>query len=84
MSESLGERIRLYRTARGYTQREVAERLGITAQAVSKWESGGSCPDVMLLYDLARLLGVTTDCLLCPETENGEAAPEEAAAESAG
>ncbi len=67
MCVKLGERIRFFRAERGYTQRELAERMGVSSQAVSKWENDAACPDVGLLYDLALLLGVTTDTLLCPE-----------------
>ena len=66
MRFSLGERIRYLRIKRGYTQRELAEWLGVTSQAVSKWETDAACPDVALLYELACRLGVTTDRLLCP------------------
>jgi len=53
------------------TQEEMARRLGVTPQAVSKWERGMSIPDVTMLLDIARLLGVSTDWLLgaeCPVT----------------
>ena len=63
----LGERIRLFRIRQNMTQRQLAEALGVSAQAVSKWETGVACPDVTLLYDLSRLLSVTTDALLRPE-----------------
>ena len=63
----LGERIRIYRIKQNMTQRELAEALGVSAQAVSKWETGAACPDVTLLYDQAQLLAVTTDALLRPE-----------------
>lgn len=48
----------------GLTQQQVADRLGVSYQAVSKWETGVACPNVELLPDLAALLGVTTDELL--------------------
>jgi transcriptional regulator with XRE-family HTH domain len=51
------------------TQKELAEQLGVTDKAVSKWERGLSCPDISLLSKLSRLLGVTTSELL-----NGEKA----------
>jgi DNA-binding XRE family transcriptional regulator len=52
-----------YRRRAGLTQRDVGERLGVSCQAVSKWEQGRSCPDVMLLPDIAHLFGVTIDAL---------------------
>ena len=63
----LGERIRVNRLKQNYTQRELAERLGVSSQAVSKWENGVACPDVTLIYELSRLLDVSCDTLLCPE-----------------
>ncbi len=51
------------------TQKELAEQLGVTDKAVSKWERGLSCPDISLLSKLSHLLGVTTSELL-----NGEKA----------
>lgn len=51
------------------TQKELAEQLGVTDKAVSKWERGLSCPDISLLSKLSRLLGITTSELL-----NGEKA----------
>ena len=64
MKKGLAETIKRLRTSFGMTQKELAEKLGITAQAVSKWEAGKTCPDVMTLPVLASLFGVTTDELL--------------------
>lgn len=64
MGETLGQRISESRKARGITQEELAEKLGVSAQAVSKWENDLSCPDIMLLPELGDLLGMTTDELL--------------------
>lgn len=65
----LGERLSVYRQNRNFTQEELAARLGVTPQAVSKWERGQSYPDVTILPDICRLLGVSADLLL--ETECG-------------
>ena len=54
---ALGERIRELRSARGYTQEYVAERLGVTRQAVSRWESGQSMPSMEKLLALSELFG---------------------------
>lgn len=67
MENTLGRRISEYRRRQGLTQEEVAETLGISSQAVSKWENDVSCPDILLLPELARLLGVTVDALLSGE-----------------
>lgn len=68
MEKSIGSRIASLRRECGFTQEELAEKLGVTAQAVSKWENDNSCPDITLLPALSRLLGVTTDTLLTGET----------------
>lgn len=60
----IGEVIRKYRIAKDMTQEEMAERLGVTAPAVNKWENGKTLPDISLLAPIARLLGTTPDTLL--------------------
>ena len=50
--------------AAGMTQEQVAERLGISPQAVSKWENDVSCPDVTMIPRIAQLFNVSTDELL--------------------
>ena len=57
----MGERIRELRKQRGMTQEKLAEHLGVTFQAVSKWESGATMPDVLLIPAIASLFGVSTD-----------------------
>lgn len=52
-----------YRKELGLTQEGLAQKLGVTNQAVSKWESGQSCPDIVLLPRLADLFGITIDQL---------------------
>ena len=64
MEETLGKRIMQHRKNMGLTQDQLAERLGVTAQAVSKWENDQSCPDISMLPKLAVLFGTTTDALL--------------------
>lgn len=58
-----GEKIIHLRKRRGLTQDSLAEMLGVTAQAVSKWERGESMPDVSLLPALARIFEVSIDSL---------------------
>lgn len=60
----LGERISEYRQNNGMTQEELAIKLGVTPQAVSKWERGQSYPDVWLLKDICMVLGCSADSLL--------------------
>ena len=64
MEETLGKRIARCRKELGLTQDALAEQLGITAQAVSKWENDQSCPDITMLPKLAQVFGCTTDMLL--------------------
>lgn len=61
---NIGEKIYQLRKAKGYSQEELAELLGVTRQAVSKWELGSSTPELDSVVELAKLFGVTTDYLL--------------------
>lgn len=76
---TLGERIAQLRRAAGLSQEALAERVGISRQAVSKWEKGQSFPDTGNLLVLAELLGVSADELAGLRREAPEAAPEPAA-----
>lgn len=60
----LGKRLQELRREKGLSQEALAERLGVTRQAVSKWETGESLPDVYRLAQLSELFGVTTDYLI--------------------
>ncbi len=64
MPETIGSRIAAYRKEKGYTQEEIAQQLGVSSQAVSKWENDTSCPDIALLVPLSQLLGTTVDAIL--------------------
>ena len=64
MEQTLGKRIMICRKNLGLTQDALAEQLGVTAQAVSKWENDQSCPDINMLPKLAEIFGTTTDELL--------------------
>ena len=57
------------RKALGLTQEGLAQKLGVTNQAVSKWESGQSCPDLALLPRIADLFGITIDELFGRESK---------------
>lgn len=67
MNITMGQRIAMLRKGKGMTQEALAEALGVSAQAVSKWENDASCPDISLLPQLAKMLGVTVDTLLTGE-----------------
>lgn len=60
----IGQVIRKYRKDKNMTQEEMANRLGVTAPAVNKWENEVSFPDITLLAPIARLFGITVDELL--------------------
>lgn len=70
MEQTLGTRIALLRKQKPMTQEELAEKMGVSSQAVSKWENDVSCPDIQLLPRLARLLGVTVDELLSGKSQD--------------
>ena len=74
---NFSEIIAFYRRKLGLTQEALAQRLGVTNQAVSKWESGQSCPDIALLPQLADLFGITIDELFGREVPKTEPAPAE-------
>ena len=63
-AKKTGERIAALRKEKGWSQTELAERLGVTNKAVSRWETGRGYPDVELLPLLAKELGVTISELL--------------------
>ena len=61
---NIGNVIKKYRKESGFTQEEMANRLGVTTPAVNKWENGNSNPDIELLAPIARLLHISLDTLL--------------------
>ena len=77
MNETIGNRISKYRKEKGLTQEELAGKLGVSSQAVSKWENDASCPDISLLPQLCKLLGITTDELLTGNTNEVRLVPVE-------
>ena len=64
MRKSLGETLRAHRTKCRMTQEFVAETIGVSRQAVSKWENGTSDPSTSNLFALAKLYGVSVEDLL--------------------
>ncbi len=69
---NLGNNISEKRKAKGMTQEELAANLGVSPQAVSKWENNLSCPDISLLPAIAKIFGMSVDELLgaVPAIEN--------------
>lgn len=70
MEETLGKRIAFHRKRLSLTQDALADQLGVTAQAVSKWENDQSCPDISMLPKLAEVFHVTTDELFGLEKQS--------------
>ena len=66
----VGRRIAEARRKSGITQSALAVRVGVTAQAVSKWEQGRSCPDIAILDEIADALGISLFELLGMEERN--------------
>ena len=67
---NIGNNISALRKKKGITQEELANELGVSAQAVSKWENNSSCPDVSLLTQIADYFNVSVDALLRAEEED--------------
>ena len=59
-----GQRLKTIRKDAQLTQAELAEKLMVSVQAISKWECDNAMPDISQIVPLAAILGVTTDCLL--------------------
>ena len=60
---SIGQNIKKYRKEKGYTQRELADLIGVSVQAVSKWETDTGAPDISQVVPLASALDISTDAL---------------------
>lgn len=73
----LADKIIELRRKSGMSQEELAEKLNVSRQSVSKWESAASIPDLTRILEMSRLFGVTTDYLLKDEAESPEYTPDE-------
>lgn len=69
---SIGEKIASLRKQNNYTQEQLADKLGVSAQAVSKWENSITSPDISLLAMIAKLFNITIDELLGAEINDQE------------
>jgi len=67
----LKENLRMLRSLHGYSQEEIAEKIGISRQAYAKWESGSTIPDIEKCAALAGVYDITVDGLLKTETGGG-------------
>ena len=79
MKKTLGTTIAELRKARGMTQLELAEKMGVTDKAVSKWERDLSCPDINSLPVLAEVFGISVDELM--QVKLDAAAPKKSVSE---
>ena len=68
MKRTLGEKINSLRKQRNMTQDELAEKMGVSSQAVSKWEKGLSIPDIPILIELSDFFHIALDDLLKEDT----------------
>lgn len=67
--KTIGNKIKELRYSKGMSQKDIAEKLGITSQAVSKWENDSSLPEMTMLPDIAALFGIQIDDLFEYSTE---------------
>lgn len=67
----LKDNLILLRNMHGFSQEEIAEKIGISRQAYAKWESGATIPDIEKCSCLAKLYGITIDNLIKTETADG-------------
>ena len=73
---TLGEKLQRLRKARGMSQEELAARMGVSRQAVSRWELNIALPDTENVVRLSELFGVTTDYLLKEREAEENPSPE--------
>ncbi len=73
MKSNINENIKLYRKEKVFTQEQLAEAMGVSVGAVSKWESGASVPELSLIMELADFFGISVDALLGYEVRDNSA-----------
>ena len=66
----LNEKIIMLRKKQGYSQEDLSEKLNVSRQAISRWESGAALPDAQNILQLSKIFNVTTDYLLNDEYES--------------
>ncbi len=71
MSMNFCKNFAVLRRAHGYTQETIAEKCGVSRQAIAKWETGASLPDMYKLVDIAKLFDVSIDDLVCGNCFSG-------------
>ncbi|MBQ7338336.1 MAG: helix-turn-helix transcriptional regulator [Clostridia bacterium] len=70
ITQVVGNHVCILRKSNHMSQSQLANILGVTKQAVSKWECGLCAPDLSVLVHIARIFGVTVDCLLGMKSDN--------------
>lgn len=78
---TIGDKIIMLRRRRGWSQEEFAEKIGVSRQAVSKWESGQSNPELEKILIISEIFGVTTDYLLKDDISDNTDGEEQAGCE---
>ena len=68
--DKIGKLIAKLRKEKGLTQRELGDKVGVGFKAVSKWERGITCPDISIINELSKILGITADELLAGKLNN--------------
>ena len=74
MKTNINENIKFYRKEKGFTQEQLAEAMGVSVGAVSKWENGASVPELSLIMELADFFEISVDALLGYRAQNNNAA----------
>ena len=72
---TFGEKLLALRKQNNFSQEELAEKLGVSRQAISRWESGETMPDSPNLLQISKIFSVSADYLLRDEIEEGFAGP---------
>lgn len=70
MAMTFGQRLKEFRKKEGYTQQDLAELIGVSTQAISKWETDTGMPDISQIVPLSRVFNISTDILLGVVDEN--------------
>lgn len=65
-SKRIGKLISELRKKKGLTKQELGDKVGVGFRAVSKWENGVTLPDISIISELSKILGINVDQLLCP------------------
>ena len=69
---TFGQRLKKYRKINDFTQQELAEMIGVSTQAISKWETDSGMPDISQIVPLTRVLCISADILLGVVDENDD------------